>query len=100
MSSSRQARRMRTAISPRLAMRILRNMAQTLFSPGTHGPEPGAILARRDFQRLYGLLGRIEFGDFGHSIYRAVSLGNLAFKILYGGAMPGLAVQAIDGFMQ
>src|SRR5713226_1968465 len=59
-----------------------------------------AILARRDFQRLYGLLGRIELGDFGDAVHRAVSLGDLALEILYGGAVPGLAVQVIDGFMQ
>src|SRR5712692_8987693 len=90
MSNSRQARRMRTAISPRLAIRILRNMAVSRR----------AILARRDFQRLNRLLGRIELGDFGDAVHRAISLGNLALKILYGGAVPGLAVQVIDGFMQ
>src|SRR5713226_10138071 len=61
---------------------------------------PRAILARRDFQRLYGLRVRIELGDFGDPVYRAVSLGDLALEILYGGAVPGLAVQVIDGFMQ
>src|SRR5258708_27310162 len=61
---------------------------------------PRAILARGDVQRLEGLLGGVEFRDVGEWSYRAVSLRDLAFKILYGGAVAGLAVQIVNGLMQ
>src|SRR5438128_11250820 len=61
---------------------------------------PRAILARRDFQRLDGLRVRIEFGDFGNAVYRAVSFGDFPLELLGSLAASRVAEQAINRLIQ